>query len=335
MTVKVLGALRAIERRTASVQCFDDWEELFLARAVEWTPSCYWNETIGVAGTFFNTHRNGKPVFWIAFAGTPISFRQRFIVEVNPPQSGVDRRFQGVFAEDEKGRRFVLHRGALHPARLRIRPEDFFKHATIALHDVQFSDGSDARCAMVAPLDYGPDNCVESLAQFVRDCSNARDRLVAGNDDSGTEKHVFESEEGSPELRGNFSIPSRGESSGKRRHGDVWDLLKSELEALKLRPANARLGRYGPDMYTRSGRPLALFEIKVIGDSGSLQQALGQLLIYEVFLGGNRLKVVVLPKEPRADIQRVLRRYNVRWLTYDDPDKPKFDRQRLRKLFVR
>jgi len=333
MAVSVSGPLQAIEGKRTSAKCFSDWKNTFAARSVPWTNSCLWSESVGIAGTFYNTFRKGKPVFWIAFADSPVGFRQRFIVEVNPPCSGIDRRFQGVFAEDQKGRRYVLHRGALHPAKQRIAPKDFFKTTTVQLHDVEFSDGSIDRCAMVAPLDYGPDLGIEGLAQFVRDCSNARDKLDTGDEDSELERRVFGLEDGMPELRGNFSISGRDSSMGKRRHGEVWNELKSELARLKLRPSNARVGRYGPDIYTRAGKPLALFEIKVVGDSGSLQQALGQLLIYQELLGDDRTKVLVVPREPPVAIQRALHRHGVEWLTYGDPDQPKFDRRDLARMF--
>ena len=285
------------------------------------------------AAAFFDTRRKDKPVFWIALANTPIKFRQNFVVEVNPPHSGIDRRFQGVFAENVAGRRFVLHRGRLHPKEGRVAAIEFFKHATVALQTVSFSDGSEDECAVVAPLDEGADACVDAMAHFVRDCANARARIRGiGRDDAEREARVLELEKTTPELRGQFIIPGRSESLGFRRHAEVWNVLHAELDRMGLRPANSRLGRFGPDMYTLQGHPPMLIEIKASGDSGSIQQGIGQLLIYEGLLGNARLKVLALPREPVAEIRTVLVRLGIRWLTYGDPDKPKFSRAEIKDL---
>lgn len=331
MTSMPISEMTAIETKRGSLSAFRDWEKLFVATSEDCTPTCYWNESIGVAGIFYDTTRKEKKVFWTAFARSSLRFRQRLLVEVNPPHSGIDKRFQGVFASDAEGKRYVLHRGSLHPGRTRISSEEFFTHATVETYFVSFSDGSIARCALVAPLDQGEDACADALGQFVSDCASMRDRL-SGIDSSNIEKRVRAFEKLMPELRGSFVVPGRGQTTGLRSHAEVWQALKTAVAEIGLAPSNARLGRHGPDLYSQKGSPLVLFEIKVSADNASLQQGLGQLLIYGDFIGGDVLKVLVLPARPANDVAQVLERLQIRFLYFGNPLKPKFDISTIKAL---
>ena len=151
-----------------------------------------------------------------------------------------------------------------------------------------------------------------------------RDRL-SGIGSANIEKQVRAFEQLMPEPRGPFVVPGRSQTEGLRLHAEVWDALKTAVAEIGLAPSNARLGRHGPDLYTQKGTPLVLFEIKISADNASLQQGLGQLLIYGEFLGGNVLKVLVLPTRPADDVAQVLERLKIRFLFYEDPHKPKFD----------
>jgi hypothetical protein len=324
MSRKLPKSLSAIEGARASMDAYRQWKSHFQSRSEKVSPEVLWDETSRVAATFWEGKRRGRPVFWVAFAHTAVAFRQNLLVEVNPPRSGISLRFQGVFAEDLKGNRFVLHRGELHPGRDRISPSEFFDACTVPQSLVAFSDGSSARCAMVSPLDEGSNTALDATAQFISDCANVRSRLSYGID-TALEKRLFDLEQVTPELRGEFVVPWQAARRGVRRHGEVWKRLHDTLEALNLAPANSRLGIYGPDLYTRCSSPMLLFEIKSRGDSGSVQQAIGQLLIYEQLLDQPVIKVLVVPSAPSKELQGILAALDVAWIAYGSHAAPSFD----------
>lgn len=255
-----IDPLIVIEGAAHSAVAYRQWRDHFSERAPQVRTHLHWDAATRMAATFWSTQRRGKPVYWIAFAHTVVNFRKKLLVEVNPPHHGVNANFQGIFARSAKGKRYVLHRGELHPGRERILPENFLPRCTVPLARVTFSNGSFVQCAVVAPLDEGADRAVDATAQFVSDCARARSATVVADDT--LEQRLFDLEHVSPELRGNFVIPAQDQRTGVRRHGDVWDALHKQLEKEGLAPANARLGLYGPDMYTRKGTPRVLFEIK-------------------------------------------------------------------------
>lgn len=321
---KPLSTLEAIESPAESTSAFNAWRDHWRVRAQPASSTILWDDATRVAASFWRGQRDGRPVFWIAFAHSPVRFRTKLLVEVNPPRSGISTRFQGVFARGATGRRYVLHRGELHPGRERVKPDKVLPRCTVPLMKVRFSDDSSVKCALVAPLDEGEDRAVDATAQFVSDCANIRHRLSDPNS-TWLEKRLFELEHASPELRGAFVIPAQEQRLGIRRHADVWHALHAALLRLNLSPANARLGLFGPDLYTCRGEPMVLFEIKAHGDSASLQQAVGQLFIYEQALARKVLKVLVVPSAPSKDIQRILGALQIRWIDYGDHAAPRID----------
>jgi hypothetical protein len=65
-----------------------------------------------------------------------------------------------------------------------------------------------------------------------------------------------------------------------------------------------------------SGAVNVLFEIKAEGNACSIQQAVGQLMLYAELLGGPYEKVLVLPCKPSAEIARALKNIGIRFLEY-------------------
>ncbi|MBA8888701.1 hypothetical protein FHW12_002934 [Dokdonella fugitiva] len=325
--------LVAIENKAECSALFRKWRDNFASLATPIGDHTLWIDALGISAQFWDSHRKGQPIFWNIFSNTPVRFKQNMIVEVNPPRSGINPQNQGVFAQDEDGCRYVLHRGRLYPAGARIASTDFLASATVDICDVSFSDGSSAACALVCPLDLDPKACVEALAQFVGDCANARELAGAqGKELRVPLQRVADMEKLSPELRGNFFIPPQEAKIGRRRHADVSAALKTSLESVGIKHANARMGRYGPDMYTYGMSRDVLFEIKTEYDAASVQQAVGQLLIYEQLAGRKMRKVIAMPSAPAKALMAVLDVLDIEVLAFGSSSKPKFNRAALRQL---
>lgn len=102
----------------------------------------------------------------------------------------------------------------------------------------------------------------------------------------------------------------------EHHHGRVFAALRKALRAIGVHKiTNTRVGKFGPDLYVVGDQPV-LFEVKATASAASVQQGLGQLLLYEKLLKRDQLKVLVLPDGKDGELELALKHWEVRILRF-------------------
>lgn len=296
--IRPSGRLTA-ELRAAHVdRAVRAWRAALTGEALPWGKNnVVWNEELGFWSYFGRTDADTPRGwrYWNIFGTRPRNFRSNMIVEINPPLSEEGRNNQGLIANDAQGNRWILHGGQLHPPGQHVTAAEFAEITGRSARNVLFPDGRTKPYFLVAPLDAGAGELAANLASYVEVCSRVRDSVVFGRDDAAREARVRGAEAMSkPESGGRYIIPARGSVTAERVHGKIWKALVCRLDELGVAHSNARVGRFGPDLRTLA-TPRLLFEIKTDASPRSVYEALGQLLLYETFLGSPFAKAMVAP----------------------------------------
>lgn len=279
----------------------------------------YFHSSLGLAACFYE-HTTSRERYWIGFSCTDVGFRSNLVVQINPPAQGVHPLFQGVLAVDKKGKRWILHRGAMSIPGRRISSLEFLTNSKQPVAVVTFSDETIARCLVVACLDESPSIVQKQISIFVRECERIRTFFDLGIDAAAEYTSIEdaeseETEEGNPEKEGSYVVPPRCAKLVDRRHPVVWKALKHCLLKRGLKSTSKRTGRYGPDLRL-IGKVPVLFEIKTCVFASAVQQAIGQLLLYDRLLGGRHKKVLVVPPGLGARLANALGDLDIRILVF-------------------
>lgn len=314
--------MEAIEAAGQTVRAAKDWERMFREGAVEIgrrNGPVLWHDDLKVWATFVPPKsRHWRPGAHLNYFGyRPYGFKHNTTVEISPPTKGQNTNLQGVFAVDENGDRWVLHQGRLHPGAIRIRQDMFAAVAPSELRsDVVFSDGRTIPYFRVANLDATARELQKQVADFVHLCDRVRTRYINGEAAAELQRKVEELEfRLMPERTGGFDFGARDGGRGKNLHGEVLEVLVRELQPYGLKLGNGRVGRHGPDLHT-DGKPPKLFEVKSSRSSACIQQAVGQLHIYEQALQRKHDKIAVLPGPVHADWLKIMRTLDITVLEF-------------------
>lgn len=277
-----------------------------------------WHERLLIWGHFSATEHRAPPErYWNLFGQQPSRLKDNMVVEINPAKEGINPNRQGIVAIDKSGDRWLFHQGRLHPGRVRVTENMFDEVAKSPRFEVSYSDGRIVACHPITNLDGTAQSVQNDVAKFVDLCARVRFRFTAGAADAELLARVS-SAEGSegPELRGSYDLPEQAARIAQRRHGEVYHALAAALKRMQIPHSRARFGRWGPDLFVNSTRGWFLFELKADCRASDIQQALGQLQLYE-FLGRRKFtKVMVLPSDPPADIGRALKAFKITVLRF-------------------
>lgn len=321
----------AIETKKAVRAAVQLWTSKFTKGATALGPAkshIIWQASAGVWGTFYSgsVSADGGGNYQHAFGQYP--HRSDKVVEINIPGGGINTNVQGLIATDSLKRRWVMHQGRLHPGKVRVT-EDMFDHvAGRERTAVVFSDGSVAHYHKVACLDAPDQSVPEQMASFVADCIKVRLHYTVGEEAARQEAAVL-----AAEKQGSYVVPAQDEKVAYRHHADVWHALTRNLDGLGIKHSNGRIGRHGPDLRTICKSPV-LFEIKSGCTAQELQQAVGQLFLYEKLLRSNYRKVIVIPDSPSEAMADAISRLGLGMLIYSGRGRTiRFEARRLKELF--
>lgn len=294
------ASFRAIETRTESAAVLALFKRKFAkgaetiasgANEILWQPAI---ETWALFGETGGKHSETRP--WNAFGNALTAFRENIVVEINQPRVGIDTNLQSVFATDAGRKRWVLHQGRMSVTGSRIKQADFMAATSLDPVTVRFSDGTEQPYHPVACLDLPASEVQAAVGEFVRTCA-----LVRLNETAPAKVAkaliVARKLEASltPEKRGTYETAPRGSTIARRRHAEIWRALSKLLDARRIEHSNARVLRFGPDLFTVE-TPYVLFEIKSQVEPRDVFEGLGQLAIYEQLLGLPFRKVLLVPE---------------------------------------
>jgi hypothetical protein len=249
-----------------------------------------WSPDFGVA---LSAGRNDSRYLYGLLDHSPFTASEVSIVEVNPPTHGHTRgQNQGVIAEDGTGSLQLLRRSQLSVPGKKAYLSDHRQLHKLPSRTVRWPDGKEEDCFLVCSLGSDDEAIVSESAAFMRGCKLVRLLATGGSERelAGVQNASF-----AEEAMGTFLRAPRDAQVIERRHGLIVNTLKKELETLGHNVSNDRVSRLGPDVYTIQTAHPYLFEIKVERTSSDYLKAVGQLLIYEQYLGQKYRKYLVIP----------------------------------------
>ncbi|MBY0509226.1 MAG: hypothetical protein K2P94_03650 [Rhodospirillaceae bacterium] len=306
----------ALESKDDIQQAIEDLESAVKAEGEhisDFAGGLFWVPRYGFWAVF-----GGTDTYWNVFGLRRGEHNKNKIVQINPPVKGKNKNRQGVVAKDANGRRWLLHQGRLHPSKLRVTEEMFDEVSNRARVAVKFSTGADVWYHKVTNIDAPRSTTLKDLASFITECERVRLYYLHDKEFSDGETKVLEAEQSSsPEKTGTYTIPPQDEKIIDKKHAAIWKALVKHLDDKGIKHSNERVGRWGPDLRTINPKNRILFEIKSAGGASSIQQGVGQLLMYEDLLEKSYRKAIVLPLEPPSKILQAMGSLGVKLVTFE------------------
>jgi hypothetical protein len=245
--------------------------------------------------------------YWNAFGiGKPKQGSNNIIVgEINFPYEGINRNVAGVFAKDERGKVFVLHRGKIGGGKIGIGKNLFIKHFRGDFETALDGDKETEFC-LVGEID--SIHFSKQVANFIKEIQriknfNFEDDFSALNDFTYTD-----------EKFGKSVSENNDPKTIERTHGIVVNCLCDELKELGFKVGNDR----NRDIFIyRKGKIEVLFEIKTTSSTQSLYSAVGQLLLYSIPIENEVRLIAVLPEKVSKKVEQKFKKLNIEILYYE------------------
>lgn len=271
------------------------------ARAnVHWAedPGIWFHSKAIAGGRYWNAFGIGKPPPGSAVSST---------IEINIPTLSLDRKIGGVFAQDDAGKVFLVHRGKIG-GRRGVGKSLFEAHYRGVWTEVQ--DG-ETRSAVVVIGDLHSPLFVRQLAQFVRKIEAIKD---LGADDDPQARIFFDDLSFREESIGGRYVPEgRDYASECDRDLAVLDL------AHRLREAGARVNSNPEgDLFTSdpTGRMTAIFEVITGTGSSFLEKGVARLLLRSLNSPQEPRRIIVVPGELEQGQQELLLKLGIHVIPY-------------------
>lgn len=234
---------------------------------------------------------------------------KRGIVEVNPPRKGRPQgNNQGVVAHDQDGNIFLLRRDRLSLAKKHVKLSDMTEIHNLPTRVVQWPDGSTEECYLVSDLGADDATIVGGAAAFMIGCKRVRAQIEGefSKNLEGIQKAKYVEE-----LCEQYEQSAREARIVLKKHPDLTNTLSRCLEKHGHRVSNERVSRLGPDIYTISEKKPCLFELKTGCGSGDYLKAVGQLIVYEQYLGKKYRKFAVFPEGIPNQVIKTLKKLDI------------------------
>jgi len=295
----------------------------------------YYLPEFGIWGGFRSPIPDRKR-YWNPFGKSDTGRVSGIAVEINSPIRGFNPNIQGGLAIGPDGCRWALHQGFLHTPIKNITTEMFAAATVLRRVKVWASDGQAIPYYPAVNIDAPELLMKQQLAAFIQECSRVRETVLgdSGASKAAREEVTVQAAENAlvPEPVGFYVIPPQESKRAERLHGDVWKELVRILRKRGLSLSNQRIGRFGPDLRTWGDKRI-LFEIKAGSDAHSIQQAIGQLFLYEKLLQKTYKKVLVRPGRLPSELVRPFREMGVTVLVFArEGRKIRFERESLNSI---
>lgn len=312
--------LAAIETRGGTASAMSAWRKAFnkVGRTDHgFSERTVWVEELNIWLTVGGWERKDEHRYWNGLGDRLGSNKTRnLIVEVNPPDGGPPRRWQGLAASDEKGGVWILHSGEMNVGGTRVQLSDPQHKVRHPRKLVKLNTGEIIPYFVVAQIGSDHMNVVRQTARFMQACARVRSRVT-----ETAVPEFIEAQEAAlllEESIGITTVPAQPAKAIERVHARIWHAVRKDLEGKGYRVANQRVGSLGPDLYTIGRGTRYLIEIKTAVSASDYLKAVGQLLVYEKRLKRDYRKILILPKGMRATARDVLVSLDIAIVDYDD-----------------
>lgn len=234
--------------------------------------------------------------FWNGFGvGHPIPGKNNSLNgEINFPYEGINKHIAGVFASDEDGNIFVLHRGRIGGGKPGIGKRYFTDNFRGVFINAIEEDHETVFC-LIGELDSHIFS--EQVANFIREIYRIK-RLQKG--EAASDFSTLSDYSYTDEHSGQSVTENNEPRVINRTHGIIVNALARELENMGYKVANDR----NRDLFIHhQGRISALFEIKTSSSTQCLYSAIGQLLLYSIPIGSDIPLFAVLPQKLKKSVE--------------------------------
>jgi hypothetical protein len=251
-------------------------------------------------------------------------------VLINVPAEGIDENVLGAVACDENGGLWILRQGMLQKSggMSEVGFGEFPNHTVLqSVEVIPAPKNTDRQYYAVACVDEAPELVRAATASFVQECDFVRRRkqgtLTAAEQRQRRLELALKMAGGSPETREKYQRKARDAKEITVKQTPVWQAL---LALLGSRMTNPGFGILKTDAVVhRHGMPPILIEIKTDTGSSSIQQGLGQLMIYGDLLeqlgeAAGIARVLLLPGKPPSAVSAVLAARGIAVHTYTEGD---------------
>lgn len=266
-----------------------------------------WCEGLGIWYCFRRqgTDRYGN-IFGVRRPGDHASLS--ITCEINVPVRGIDRRFGGVFARDEAGHIFLVHRGRLGGGRKGVGKTLFEEHYRGLWTNLEDGDGR-STVAVVGML--SSPRFPRQVGQFVRKIDRIKQRahLLAAR-----QLEIFADGAAGGEVPERDMAATPPDLPGLSDHGIVLEDLAGTLVRRGRRLRGD--GRRDLTVVDERDRIAVLFEICADASPAGLSAGLGRLLLEGAALPHRPTLVLVLPEQPTAELAETLVHLDIAVCTY-------------------
>jgi hypothetical protein len=228
--------------------------------------------------------------------------------EINVPLRDIDRRLGGVFAEDEAGRIFLVHRGRLGGGRKGVGKALFEQHYRGVWTSLE--DG-DARSSVAVVGMLSSPRLPRQIGQFVRkvDWIKRQAHLLAAK-----QLEIFADGAAGEEFMGRAVEAASPDLQGLSDYG----LLLKDLSDMVARRCRRVRGDSRRDLAVidDEGRVTALFQVCTDASEAGFSTAMARLLLEGTDLPHRPALVLVLPASPPEELVSRLARLDIEVITY-------------------
>lgn len=249
----------------------------------------------------------GTNRFWNAFGiDKPVSEKSMSITcEINMPYK-LNRRIGGIFAEDEYGNVFILHRGNIGGSKKGISKKLFRNKYTGEWVEACDYDRYN-NFALIGEL-YSNDlpYQIQNFVYEIKNIKGLKNSLITSN----LETEGFFS----PEFAGNKFYSTKGEIKAKCNHGLVVNNLAREIEKLGLKVGNDR----NRDLFilNNDNQISSIFEIKTGIARTNIYSAIGQLLVYSSDINNKTRLYLVIPYKINPKFVQLVNKIGIKVIYY-------------------
>jgi len=267
----------------------------------------WWSDELGL---WFFPGKGEENRYWNAF-GTErpkLDAALSITCEINFPKKGNDRRIGGAFAQDSKGRIFVVHRGKLGGGRKGIGKALFERQYRGVWVDME--DGEENTSVAVVGLLPSP-RFTRQLAQFINKIAKIKDMAAPP---SAQVEMGFDDLRLREELLGMRHCELLRDMASECDHGLVIRDLAAALRELRWKFGNDGLR----DLIAvdKEGRAAVVFQVKTNNLPKSVQEGATQLLVNSLHFPRQPRLILALP-EPLDDAMTAkLRRLHIETMIY-------------------
>lgn len=256
------------------------------------------------------SHNEQSNRFWNGFGiGKPREGKNNPLNgEINFPFEGINRRVAGAFAQEDKGKILVLHRGRIGGGKPGIG-KNYFKNNFRGDFVIAIDEDRETEFCLVGELN--SNHFPKQVANFIKEIYRVKsiDKGEKIPDFDDLNNFIFTNEQS-----GQTENERTGTTIIERTHGIVVNALARELEIQNCKIGNDR----NRDLFIhQTNKITTLFEIKTSSSTQNLYSAVGQLIIYSIPINNDVKLVIVIPEQLNKTVTKRLLQLGIHILYYE------------------